>query len=147
MKKLKENERGASAVEFAIVLPLLVLILWGIIEFSILLYDKAMITNLSREAARAAIVFGNRDLDQATLQAWVDSDPRVSGILARCKDQLISFKPGGGVQPPDIEVKEAIAGVGNTVTIDVTYYYHWLYFPNWFGATKELTARTSMRRE
>ena len=44
-------------MEFAIVMPLLFVILFGIIEFGILLYDKAMITNASREGARAGIVF------------------------------------------------------------------------------------------
>lgn len=51
------GDRGASAIEFALVLPLLLLILFGIIEFSILLYDKAMLTNASREGARLGIVF------------------------------------------------------------------------------------------
>jgi len=147
MKKLKGNERGASAVEFAIILPLLVLILWGIIEFSILLYDKAMITNLSREAARAAIVFGNRDFTLGQLQTWLEGDPYVSGIKARYTEQLVSFKPGGGVLPPQMSVVAAGTGAGSTIAIDVTYDYNWLYFPSWFGAVKTLTARTAMRRE
>ena len=33
------------------------MLLFGIIEFGIILYDKAMITNASREGARAGIVF------------------------------------------------------------------------------------------
>ena len=57
MKVAWKNQTGASAVEFAIVLPILVLLVFGIIEFSVALYDKAMITNASREGARAAIVF------------------------------------------------------------------------------------------
>lgn len=56
MRKLT-GDRGASAVEFALILPLLLLILFGIIEFSILFYDKAMLTNASREGARLGIVF------------------------------------------------------------------------------------------
>ena len=56
MKNVIDNERGASAVEFAIVLPVLVMFVFGIIEFGIVFYNKAMITNACREAARAAIV-------------------------------------------------------------------------------------------
>jgi Flp pilus assembly protein TadG len=33
------------------------MLLFGIIEFGIILYDKAMITNASREGARAGIVY------------------------------------------------------------------------------------------
>jgi len=50
------NERGASAVEFALLLPLLMLIVFGIIEFGIGLYRQAVLTNASREGARSGIV-------------------------------------------------------------------------------------------
>ncbi|WP_246024787.1 TadE family protein [Paraburkholderia dinghuensis] len=45
-------------VEFALVLPLLLLVLFGIMETGFLLYDKAVITNASRAAARQAVAFG-----------------------------------------------------------------------------------------
>ena len=51
------NQSGASAIEFAFLLPVLLLFLFGIIEFSVLFYNKAMITNASREGARAGINF------------------------------------------------------------------------------------------
>jgi Flp pilus assembly protein TadG len=51
------GQRGAAAVEFAIVLPLLVVILFGIVEFSVIMYDKALITSASREGARFGAVF------------------------------------------------------------------------------------------
>ena len=44
-------------VEFALILPLLLLLLFGTVEFSIALYDKAVITNASREAARAGVMY------------------------------------------------------------------------------------------
>ena len=54
--RLRE-EKGASLVEFAIILPLLIIVIFGIIEFSILLYDKAVITNAGREGARFGSLF------------------------------------------------------------------------------------------
>ena len=51
------DESGGSLIDFAITTPLLFIIAFGIMEFGILLYDKAVITNASREAARAGIVF------------------------------------------------------------------------------------------
>ncbi|MCK5219206.1 pilus assembly protein, partial [bacterium] len=47
-----KNQRGAAAVEFAIVLPLLALILFGTIDFALLFYNKQVLTNASREGAR-----------------------------------------------------------------------------------------------
>jgi hypothetical protein len=51
-----KNHNGATAVEFAIILPILILIVFGIIEFSLVLFNKHIITNASREGARAGIV-------------------------------------------------------------------------------------------
>ena len=56
MRSKSSSQKGASAVEFALVLPLLMLITFGIIEFGMLMYNKQVITNASREGARAGIV-------------------------------------------------------------------------------------------
>ena len=63
------EEKGASAVEFAIILPLLVVFLFGIIEFGIIFYDKAMITNASREGARKGIVFRDPRVSVSEIQS------------------------------------------------------------------------------
>ena len=62
--KIRE-QRGGAAVEFAIVLPVLVLLIFGMIEFSTLLYDKGVITNASREGARAGIVYSPTGVSDA----------------------------------------------------------------------------------
>ena len=49
-------ERGASAVEFAIVFPLLFLILAGIIDFGRFMFTASIVTNAAREGARIAVV-------------------------------------------------------------------------------------------
>jgi Flp pilus assembly protein TadG len=54
------NQNGAAMVEFAIVLPLLLILVFGIIEFSVMFYDKAMLTNATREGTRAAILYAER---------------------------------------------------------------------------------------
>lgn len=50
---------GASAVEFAIVSPLLFMLLFGIIQFSILFAQDLAISNGARAGARAAAVVSN----------------------------------------------------------------------------------------
>ena len=44
-------------VEFALVAPLLFVLLFGIIESCLILYDQAFITNASREGARYAAMY------------------------------------------------------------------------------------------
>jgi Flp pilus assembly pilin Flp len=50
------GEDGAAAVEFALLLPLLVLLLFGIIEFGFAFSTRIQATNAAREAARQAVV-------------------------------------------------------------------------------------------
>ena len=50
------EEDGAAAVEFALLLPLLVALLFGFIQFGIAFNDRIQATNAAREAARLAVV-------------------------------------------------------------------------------------------
>jgi Flp pilus assembly pilin Flp len=50
------RQEGAAAVEFALLLPLLVLLLFGIIEFGFAFSTRIQATNAAREAARLAVV-------------------------------------------------------------------------------------------
>jgi hypothetical protein len=51
-----KGEGGAVAVEFALCLPMLVTLFAGLIDFGLALYFQEVITNASREAARAGII-------------------------------------------------------------------------------------------
>jgi Flp pilus assembly protein TadG len=50
------DERGVVAVEFALVLPLLVTLVFGIVQFGLALNTKLTLTHAAREGARAAVV-------------------------------------------------------------------------------------------
>lgn len=54
--KILFNRRGATLVEFALILPLLIILIFGIIEFGLIMYDQQVITNAAREGARYGIV-------------------------------------------------------------------------------------------
>lgn len=55
-KRMIKTENGATVVEFAIILFLLLVFIFGIIELSLLLYNKQIMTNAVREGARAGVV-------------------------------------------------------------------------------------------
>ena len=55
-KSIFFNQKGATAVEFAIVLSLLITLIFGIIEFSLFIFNRQVITNAAREGARAGII-------------------------------------------------------------------------------------------
>jgi Flp pilus assembly protein TadG len=144
MRSKSSSQKGASLVEFALVLPLLMLILWGMIEFGLLLYNKQVITNASREGARAGIV----------AQAPRVSNGQIVGVVnSYCASYLISFG-GAGLNVTTDPATPVTASFGDPLTVTVTYPYQFLVFQNiantFFGGsfgTITLTAVTVMRYE
>jgi Flp pilus assembly pilin Flp len=50
------GEDGAAAVEFALLLPLLILLLFGFIQFGLAFNTRIQATNAAREGARLAVI-------------------------------------------------------------------------------------------
>lgn len=133
MQKLKprHKERGAVVAEFAIVLPLLFTILAGITEFGLLFYNQQVLTNATREGARAGSAY------------W--ATPQIQQIVSDyCANRLISFST-----PPS--VASTVTGGGaypNNIRVSASYNYNFLV-PGLFGlgASMTLNASTLMRME
>jgi Flp pilus assembly protein TadG len=77
------RDRGAVAVEFALVLPLLLLIVFGIIDFGRALNAQITLTQAAREGARLAAV-GNADVVGQTRAAATGLSP-VNVTVTRCQ--------------------------------------------------------------
>jgi hypothetical protein len=58
-----QSECGAELIEFALVFPLLLLILLGVVDFGILFQRYEVLTNATREGARVAILPGYVEAD------------------------------------------------------------------------------------
>lgn len=56
MRWLRRSARGQSLVEFALVLPVLTILIFGIIDFGMALRSYVSLTNATREGARFAAV-------------------------------------------------------------------------------------------
>ena len=105
--------RGGAVIEFALVLPILLLILFGIIEFSVALYDKAVITNASREATRAGILSRNAPLTEAQIRQVA---------LDYCADRLISFD-SNNTNPIVSVVKPQTPTTSDPLEVLITFQY------------------------
>jgi Flp pilus assembly protein TadG len=88
------RERGAAAVEMALILPLLLLIVGGIIDFGRFFYTQNIVVNAAREGARS----------RAMGYTTADSDTRIS--------QSLTGVQGGGYTTSYWLVQ----GTGNTLT-------------------------------
>ena len=62
-----KHQKGTQAVEFALVLPFLILIIFAVLDFGILVYNKAIITNASREAVRSGTVLSGLTWDASRI--------------------------------------------------------------------------------
>lgn len=101
------DERGQTAVELALIAPLLIVLLLGIIQFGVAFHDYVTITDAARAGARKAIVarFSGGDFSPAT-QAARDA-----------ASQLDQTKLQPTVKDPDGLT------AGSLVTVTVTYPY------------------------
>ncbi|HVI97025.1 MAG TPA: TadE/TadG family type IV pilus assembly protein, partial [Anaeromyxobacter sp.] len=64
----RRHERGAAAVEFALVLPLLLVLLLGAIDWGYFFFLQEVVVNAAREGARAGSVIGDATASDAAAQ-------------------------------------------------------------------------------
>ena len=138
------NRKGAAMVELAIILPILLIVLFAIIEFGLILYDKALITNASREGARQGIVF-RWDVGANIYNPYTEAD--IQGVVNAYLDG------GNRLIPPAAPVTNVpiiCTGAGSQLTVRVTYNYNFFVLPNFITSITgpmNLAAETIMRCE
>jgi Flp pilus assembly protein TadG len=107
---LPAQQRGAAVVEFALILPILLGLLVGGIDASLAFYDKAVITNASREGARAGIVARNPQLSDAQIQQVVTQ---------YAQSALVSL--GANPAQPNVTIQKGSLGGDPTLQVTVSY--------------------------
>jgi len=102
------NELGASLVEFALVAPLLFLLLFGVIEFARLGHGFTTVWTAAREGARYATTVGDSDSDG--LPNYLDcasiteaSLAKVVGMSLATSDVSITFSDLTGAPVADCD--------------------------------------------
>lgn len=96
------GERGIVAVEFAIILPVLLLLVFGITEFGRLWMTKNIMTQAAREGARYAAVLSPSDWDEASVKERVKES--LIGASLEGEPTIVVFSPAEG-DPPTVKVK------------------------------------------
>ena len=137
-----QREDGVVAIEFALVLPIFLLIVAGIVEFGVMLYDQQIITNASREGARAGIIKVDPDLKLSDTQLK-DSirDNVVKPYLEAARPALASA---------DVIITVDGQDFGDDITVQVQYLYDFLFLKSLksvIPGTFHLNAITTMKHE
>ena len=128
--RIVKVKKGQALVEFAIILPILLLLVMGIFEFGMLLNSYLTIQNVSREGARLGIVGG--------------TDIEINNLINQISPNLT---------PTDLIVSvtpiETSRHSGDTLTVNVTYNYHMTVpiISALLSNLVALKAQTSMRIE
>jgi len=149
------SQKGTSAVEFALILPVLIILIFGIIEFSILMYNQQVITNASREGARTGIVQETGAPSPPRLQPYggdcAANPPQSVQCVVNKYARTHLFTFGAANDPVTVVTGYAAnAAYGTYLTVTVTYNYGFLVLSRFVplgGPTKTLRATTVMRYE
>lgn len=154
IKRFRSSE-GQAIVEFAFVLPLLCIIVVGLIEFGVLFYDKAAVTNASREGARVGMTFTTVDGSY-----WAEGDMQAA-VSQKVNDylqtRLISFGGPATINTvatrtnvsPRYNYDAYMSATEGKVDVVVTYTHRYLALPSFmgWGRTINISAETVMRLE
>ncbi len=130
----QRDQRGAAAVEMAIVLPILILLVFGIIQFSIYFNRLQGLQAAAREGARVAAL---PQSTQANIQAKVTSS--LSGVLPTTQSPVITVSPSSG-NPCDLKAPDARVTVTVKANTD-------LDIPLWGNQTVTLTGKGEFKCE
>ena len=143
MKILVRGERGAATVEFAIISIVLFAIVFGIIEFGVLMFNQHVLTNASREGARAGVVMRVPRLPDAAIIGRVDNYAQKFMVTFGAPSDPITVvkRPWAEETPP------RTPQFGEELTVTVTYPFDFLFL-SFFGLGPiPLEAETRMRME
>jgi Flp pilus assembly protein TadG len=138
------SERGAQLVEFALVLPVLLLIILGIAEFGVIFQRLEVVTNAAREGARIAVLPG---------YGTTDVQSRVSAYLTagRVPTTTTPANPSIAVVDWTVTLPGGSTVAGKRVTVTYTHTYLFISgIAGLFGATYTtvpLVAVSEMRSE
>ena len=137
--RLRKSEDGAELIEMAIVLPLLLLLIMGLVDFGFLFQRYVVLTNAAAEGARVAGLPGYSNADAtARVQAYA-TNGGVPGAVNVATAPITFPRAGGGTWP------------GTQVTVTHVYTYQYIgpiaAIFGGTGGTVTLTSRATVRHQ
>lgn len=127
VKRISKNEDGATIIEFALVAPLLFLIVFAIIEFSLVMYASSVVENATAAASRFGITGNNYDGTMTRDEYIRETVNRFSMGLIKSEDIKITtekFADYENVQPSNNSDAADYGSGGETVLYHVDSDWH-----------------------
>ena len=134
LQRGRRDDRGQALVEFALIMPFLLLFIIGIVEFGRAWNQHQVITDAAREGARSAVLFDVSITDDSVRKI-------IRTNLARA-----------GVNPNAATINIADEGSGGSSIVSISKPYQFAFFGSlmkWTTGQSTITLRTSfsMRNE
>jgi Flp pilus assembly protein TadG len=128
MREGPRTERGATAVEFALIVPLLIVLVLGIVEFGHAFQVQGTLSAAAREGVRLMAL---------------QNDP--AAARAAVRNAATSLKPG--ITDAQIVISPASCPVlnGGSTSVRLTITYPMPYLTGFFGTGLDLTGTGVMR--
>lgn len=124
IKRIRNSQRGNALIEFALVIPILLILVMGIIEFGYIYNGYIIITGAAREGARVAVVGRPGEIEQ-----------KVNNHLA-----------GSYISGPSVGFEIGEVGEETEVTVTGTVSTLTGFF-DYLGSSFTLTAKATMRQQ
>jgi Flp pilus assembly protein TadG len=135
-----KNERGAEIVEFALVLPFLILMCLGVIEFGRIYYAYNILTKAVRDGARYAAT--SRIRSDGTFSSTIVARTRRLVVFGNVNGSGSRILPN--LQTTQVNVTPLTSGGQQYVTVGVAYPYSPLFS---LIIPTSLTLRPSLRMQ
>lgn len=136
-KSLARDNKGQELVEYALTLPILLLLVLGIMEFGLAIFAYNTVANAAREGARVGAV--------------MDGD--IEALRQPIEDAVIARTGGLWLTDSNVSVTETVVTTGTDTAIRVTVNYTHPLISGMImkaaggNATLQLRSQASMRRE
>jgi len=125
LRRLMGSERSQAMVEFVLVFPIFLVLVFGIIDFGRALQGWITITNAAREGARVGAVYATAGT------AGTPASPVNCSAIGESDNSTIagrSCHTAGSLPRADVTVgvEGALGSTGEPVTVRMTYDYHFI---------------------
>ena len=136
----RRDGRGQSLVEFAVVFPVFILLLAGMVDFGLGLYANVTIINAAREGARLGVTL--QPMDTNAIEDRVEA--MATGLdLTNLTVTSTCLRPSGSTF---VACASPLWASGDSVKVQVDYAYS-MVWPLTFGTQLDLSSTVQMRIE
>jgi Flp pilus assembly protein TadG len=136
----KPFRTGSAVLDAALVLPILLSLMFGTIEYGHYFYWKHTLQGAAREGARTAII---ANAQNSEVTAAVNTAMAAAGI----NPTKYTVKIRNATDTADVDVKNVAPGNGVLVKVYATWGSVGMRPLGLIGSTKQVTGQTVMRKE